>query len=417
MTKPLVVCLAVALAFPASAQTARKDPEQVKADLTRAFAKGDDLGAFDVAGQPEPVVKLLDQAKYVQAGRELGDEQETYVAFIRSVARRLGTRSDLAVELYKNRVRGVRAAAAPRQEIDARAAVALDVRRNQGISAAKRKRVERDLLATSEYLKKGPADDDSEAALTLNIAYPERPNAAAERAAAAQAEAALYDENGARNWSRLPPRVQPYPNASSATPSPGPLQSASAGMMSWASLTSYFDWEKGKEVAAEAYTGTLNYAKKMGAMCYRFFKQALIDAGVIDVPNAQSTGLIGLRPGAARMFSQDVKKNPKILDEMGYRQVDLGKASDDTSKVPDGSLLIYAAGCSFAHDEHGHAEITVGDGTYTELRSKNTRLRELSVAANEVRVCHFTCTTRSMPFLRTYGKQGCLKMYVPVKSS
>jgi hypothetical protein len=39
------------------------------------------------------------------------------------------------------------------------------------------------------------------------------------------------------------------------------------------------------------------------------------------------------------------------------------------------------------------------------------------VNANELRVCHFACTTRSMPFLRTYGKQGCLKMYVPVKSS
>lgn len=416
MTKPLVFSLVVALAFQASAQPSRKDPEQVKADLSRAFAEGDDLSAFDVSGQPEPVVKLFDQAKYVQAGRELGDEKETHIAFIRSVARRLGTRYDLAIELYGERVRGARAAAAPRREIDARAAVALDVRRNQGISAAKRKRVERDLLATSEYLKKAPADDDT-AALTLNIAYPERPDAAAARTVAAQADAAVFDENGVRNWSRLPPRAQPYPNTMSATPSPGPLQSASAGMMSWASLTSYFDWEKGKEVAIEAYTGTLNYLKKMGAMCYRFFKQALIDAGVIDVPNAQSTGLIGLRPGAARMFSQDVKKNPKILDEMGYRQVDLGKVSDEPSTVPDGSLLIYAAGCSFAHDEHGHAEITVGEGTYTSLRSKNSRLRALPVAKNELRVCHFTCTTRLMPFLRTYGKQGCLKMYVPVKSS
>lgn len=237
---------------------------------------------------------------------------------------------------------------------------------------------------------------------------------------AAPADGPTYDSTGQRNWSKMLPQVQPLQLVTHPTPSPetaGPLQSASAGMMSWASLTAYFDWEKGKQVAAEAYTGTLNYAKKMGAYCYRFFKQALIDAGVLDVPNPQSTGLIGLRPGAARMFSQDVKKNPKILDEMGYRQVDLAKASNDPASVPDGSLLIYAAGCSFADESAGHSEITVGPGTYALLRAQNSRLRELPTDPNEVRVCHFSCTKRSMPFLRTYGKQGCLKMYVPVKSS
>ncbi|MEQ1920762.1 MAG: hypothetical protein ABL955_16345, partial [Elusimicrobiota bacterium] len=79
--------------------------------------------------------------------------------------------------------------------------------------------------------------------------------------------------------------------------------------------------------------------------------------------------------------------------------------------------LIYAGGCSFADASAGHAEITVGEETYTTLRSKNPKLRALPVDANALRVCHFSCTTRSMPFLRTYGKQGCLKMYVPVKSS
>lgn len=417
MTKPLVACLAIAIAFQASAQTAaRRSPSEARDQLSRAFAKGTDLSAFDASGQDAALIALLEQAKYVQAGREPGDEKETYVAFIRSVARRLETRSDLATELYGERVRAPRVVAASRPEIDARAAVALDVRRNPGISAAKKKRVARDLQITSDYLKKGLDGDANllqgpkDRALELNVAY-------GGPAGLPPRDAAVYDANGVRNWSSLPPRVQPYPNASSATPSPGPLQSASAGMMSWASLSSYFDWEKGKEVAAEAYTGTLAYVKKMGAMCYRFFKQALIDSGVIDVPNPQSTGLIGLRPGAARMFSQDVKKNPKILDEMGYRQVDLAKASNDPASVPDGSLLIYAGGCSFANAQHGHAEITVGEGSYTSLRAKNPRLRELDVQANELRVCHFSCTTRSMPFLRTYGKQGCLKMYVPVKSS
>src|SRR3990167_6602467 len=100
MTKPLVVCLALVISLQASAQPARRSPAELKAELTRSFAKGADVAALDFAGQAEPLVKLFDQAKYVQAGREPGDEVETHVAFVRSVARRLGTRSDRAVELY-----------------------------------------------------------------------------------------------------------------------------------------------------------------------------------------------------------------------------------------------------------------------------------------------------------------------------
>lgn len=414
MTKPLVAILALVIALKASAQADRRAPQELKAELTRSFAKGTDVSALNFSGQPEPLVTLLEQAKYVQAGREPGDEKETYVTFVRSVARRLGARSDLAVQLYGERVRPARGAPAAQEEIDARAAIAEDVRRNPGISAEKKKRLARDLSATSEYLKAGLNGD---ANLIGTDARPAELNVTV---VGAPSGSARYDSRGERNWSNIPPQVQPLQLVTYPTPSPpggGELKSASAGMMSWASLTAYFDWEKGKEVAMEAYTGTLNYAKKMGAMCYRFFKQALIDAGVIDVPNPSSTALIGLRPGSARMFSQDVKKNPKILDTMGYRQVDLANISDDPATVPDGSLLIYAAGCSFADDTHGHAEITVGEDTYKTLRAKNSRLRALSVDANAVRVCHFSCTTRSLPFMRTYGKQGCLKMYVPVKSS
>ena len=414
MTKPLVVCLALVIALHASAQPARRSPAELKAELTRTFAKGADVAALDFAGQAEPLVKLFDQAKYVQAGREPGDEVETHVAFVRSVARRLGTRSDRAVELYGDRVRGKRAVVAEQRELDARAAIAEDVRRNPGISEAKKKRLARDLSATSEYLKMGLTGDAG------FVGAEERPAELNVIVAGAPSDEPQYDSRGVRNWSKIPPQVQPLQLITYPTPAPetaGPPPSASAGMMSWASLTSYFDWEKGKQVAAEAYTGTLNYVKKMGSMCYRFFKQALIDAGVIDAPNPQSTGLIGLRPGAAKMFSQDVKRNPRILDSMGYRQVDLAKASNDPASVPDGSLLIYAGGCSFADATYGHAEITVGEETYRNLRAANRHLRELPTDPNELRVCHFSCTTRSMPFLRTYGKKGCLKMYVPVKAS
>ena len=73
MTKPLVVCLALVISLQASAQPARRSPAELKAELTRSFAKGADVAALDFAGQAEPLVKLFDQAKYVQAGREPGD--------------------------------------------------------------------------------------------------------------------------------------------------------------------------------------------------------------------------------------------------------------------------------------------------------------------------------------------------------
>ena len=75
MTKPLVACLALVIAFSASAQTTRRSPEEAKADLTRKFAKGTDLAGIDFKGQPEALVLLLDQEKYVQASREPVDEK------------------------------------------------------------------------------------------------------------------------------------------------------------------------------------------------------------------------------------------------------------------------------------------------------------------------------------------------------
>lgn len=404
MALPLAACLAVLLAFPARAQNSL-DAKEFKAKLSRDFSKGVDLAKLDAAGQDDAQAKLLDQAKYVQAGKEPGDEQETYETFIRSVARRLGANADAAVELYKDRVRPARSASASKRDLAARASIAADVKKNPGISAEKKARLAKNLETTSEYLKMGLSGDanfvgaPATKPVELNVTAP---------------PAVTY--NVSPNPADILPRVQPYPYVANVTPAV-PIQSASKGMMSWEAVTGYFDWERGKQVAVDVYNGTLDYVKKMGSLCYRFVKQALIDAGVIDAPNPQSTAVVGLRPTAAKMFNEDVKKNPKILDAMGYRQVDLAKASDDPASVPDGSLLIYAAGCSFADAKWGHSELTVSEGTYTEMRGANPKLKAIATDANEVRVCHFACTKRSMPFLRTYGKKGCLKMYVPVKSS
>jgi hypothetical protein len=211
----------------------------------------------------------------------------------------------------------------------------------------------------------------------------------------------------------------------SPTPPPGGFLPVTSTALSWDALAGWLDFSKGYDVAREALTGTLKWARSMGSMCYQFVKQALIDAGVIDAPNPQSTGAFGLRPNSARMLNEDIRRNPQLLAKMGYRRADLSALSDDASRVPDGSLLGYDAGCSFADATHGHAEIVVSDATYDLLRAENRRLPRLDAAANEVRVCHFSCTTRTTAFMRTYGTDrrtragqtipACLKLYVPVK--
>lgn len=427
MALPLAAGLAVLLAFQASAQPAAKNPKEFKLELTRGFNKGTDLAGLDAAGQDASLVQLYDQAKYVQAGREPGDEKETYVAFVRSVARRLGARSDLAVQLYGDRVRPPRAGAAAQREIDARAAVALDVKRNPGISEAKKARLTQNLKRTSDALQKGMSGDlavgdgPKDRPAELNIIVP-----AALPANAPTRGSPEFLPNGERNWSSLPPRVQPYPNASNPTPSPNPdalssLPSAMTRMVySLAELSSFIDVKRGAEVAYEAVSNVLEEGKMAVHRCYNFVKRALIDAGVIDAPNAQSTAVVGLRPDQASMFNQDVARHPEILDNLGYRRAKMSNLSNDPSEIPSGTIFIYGAQCAFAkYKSAGHAELSVSREEYEKARREKPRFGIQPLDATDVPACHYTCTGRSMAFLRTYGKgdKACLRMYVPVKSS
>lgn len=213
MALPLAAGLVVLLACSARAQT---PPEVFKAALVKDFAKGEDLSKLDAKDQPAPLAQLLDQAKYVQAGRELGDEPETHIAFVRSVARRLGTSRDAAVALYGQRVRQRRAVPAAQQELDVRAAIALDVARNPGISEAKRKRMRADLTATSAALASGMNGDAG-----FIPAAPQAPAVIVAKAVPYEdPDAPVYDENGVRNWSSVLPRVQPTRLVTNPTPSP-----------------------------------------------------------------------------------------------------------------------------------------------------------------------------------------------------
>ncbi|MDD5302864.1 MAG: hypothetical protein PHS14_07100, partial [Elusimicrobia bacterium] len=375
MAQPLAACLAVLLALQASAQTTAKNPRELKAELTRGFAKGIDLSGLDGSGQAEPLVQLLDQAKYVQAGREPGDAKETHIAFVRSVARRLGARLDPAVELYGNRVRPARAAAAAQREIDARAAIAEDVKRNPGISAEKKARLARNLSQTDEYLKMGMNGDANfvggpkAGPAELNVTVVGAP----------ARDSVLYDSHGDRNWSKILPQVQPVSLVTHPTPAPattpGALSSLPSAMTrivySLTELSSFIDVKRGAEVAYEAVRGVLEEGRMAVHRCYAFVKKALIDAGVIDAPNPQSTAVVGLRPDQASMFNQDVQRHPEILNKLGYRRAKMSGLSNDPSEIPSGTIFIYGAQCAFAkYKSAGHAELSVSRAEYEKARAE-----------------------------------------------
>lgn len=364
---------------------------------------------------------------------------------VKSVARRLGlprSRYDELVALYSGaeiaRGHGTAYTASHSpptdEEIAARRGLQEDIRRNRGISEARRKRVQADMRDTSRRLEALLQDeDDSEPAGTYASVSSAR-RAPASESATAVVIAERPPPIETRDYSQVPPQAERPTFVTNPTPPPGEAPPVTASALSWESLAGWLDFSKGYDVAKEAFTGTLNWARSMGSMCYKFVKKALIDAGVIDAPDPSSTAVFGLRPASAKMLNEDIRRNPELLRKMGYRRADLSTLPDDASKIPDGALLGYDAGCSFADPSHGHAEIVVGEATYDAMRTENKRLARINAAPNETRVCHFACTTRTTPFLRTYGtdrtrsyrdKQGktrqrvvpaCLNMYVPVKA-
>ena len=407
----LALLVLISLAFPTRTQAhaaAEKQAMAIKIKIRDAYARGLDLKSLDLPAlrarsdaKASQLLDLYEQAIYVQDGREPNAKRDVYVAFVRSVARRLGTRSDKAVELYGERV-SQRSTAASAQKASIRAALALDIQRNPDIPEATRARIAKNLAEAGSLLDGKTGDATAPSSVAGHVkALP------------------LYVDAGAArsetDLTKIPPRVKSLPLMISPTPAPTNSPPATSYALSWNSLNSYLDWGRGKRVAVEAFNNTLNYVKR--GKCYQVVKQALINAGIWNVPNPQSTAIIGLRPDAAWMFSADVKKDPKILAKMGYREVQLSKIGNDPSVIPDGSMLIYGKGCSFADKYSGHAELIVSERTYAEKRARNRQLQSIPVNPDEIRVCHYTCTKRTLPFLRTWGKKGCLKMYVPVKSA
>jgi hypothetical protein len=224
---------------------------------------------------------------------------------------------------------------------------------------------------------------------------------------------------GAVDPSKVLPQVQPVGLKTEATPIPTTPAPLTSKAFSFAELAPYFDIQRGFKVAAEVLGGVLESAKKQLHKCYRFVKQALIDAGVIDAPNPQSTGKIGLRPGLAQYFNADVVKNPKILEKMGYRRVK-GEEVGLTPQTmpPAGSLMIYGAKCWFAdYEDAGHAELVVTPDDYEKARREKPQFKIPPLGEGDLATCYYDCKPRSMAKIRKYGagENACLRVYVPVR--
>lgn len=195
-------------------------------------------------------------------------------------------------------------------------------------------------------------------------------------------------------------------------PTPAAAPPPTTAALDWSSVSSFFDWDKGQRVAREVVERARGYVEK----CYAYVKQALINADVLDVPDRTQTRLAGFRPGMARMFAEDANKNPKVLAKLGYRRVDARTiAGDDPSIIPDGSILVYAAGCAGFSKTAGHIELTASREMLPHLRKSMRSQVASRLDDDQVLACSDGCSGRTLNYIRTYAKKGCLNMYVPVR--
>ena len=476
-------------------------PERLdRLGIAIAFRQGVELeGRVPIPEEKE----LFEQARYVQQGRESGDQTTTFLIMVRSVARRLGVDYPTAERLYSGRIRARTSTATP-DELAARRGIDNDIRFNRGLSDARRARVRDDLRRTSGALLAGMDGDGELIARPTSPFAPGLPSgASADRASGPVEPAPAGPGVSARNPpplagrptvrtptppaptaaanSAIPPRAQPPADLRRNAPAPPPVRSAPPATnraLSYQSVQGSLDLTKGLRVAQHAFVAAMETSRN--ALCYRLTKDALIRAGVGnwgELPNPQSSGQIGFRPGEAEFFSQDVARNPKLLEDMGYRRVDPASLrGSDAAIVPPGTIINYAAGCAFADDKYGHIELSMTRelwqtkfalrdqaqvrrgrqlapdevpvlGAYAKpLRSRNGRvevsediLAELGRAASGAQP---PVTQRSLSFIRTWGtnappvpirdgqgrvqknadgsnrtrpgRQACLNVYMPV---
>lgn len=94
-------------------------------------------------------------------------------------------------------------------------------------------------------------------------------------------------------------------------------------------------------------------------LCWRFVKRALERAG-INWPHLQYAGPCSFNRFhlSAYGFRCNADANPGKLGEIGLETIDV-----PTTEAPEGAIIAWDRGCAGYHAEHGHIEISQGDGT------------------------------------------------------
>ncbi len=94
-------------------------------------------------------------------------------------------------------------------------------------------------------------------------------------------------------------------------------------------------------------------------LCWRFVKRALERAG-INWAHLQNAGPCSFNRFhlSAFGFRCNADANPGMLAQMGLKKIDV-----PTTQAPAGAIIAWDRGCAGYHSEHGHIEISQGDGT------------------------------------------------------
>lgn len=230
------------------------------------------------------------------------------------------------------------------------------------------------------------------------------------------------------------PKPSPV-NSEAATPglrvTDTPPPPASAKPFSFAALKSYFDTSGISDAAVQSVAKIKNEVAGVGRLltgfagsCYYGAKWLLIKAHVLpsEVATPEEIGEIGIGSGHAYMMNAALKNSPRLQTKLRVRRLDLKTVKDsEASQIPERTMFVFDRGCAGMSDESGHIEIAMSREKLAVLPASvfyRTSYRgpkyKPEMGPNQILACSDGCAVRSMAYLRTYARRGCLNAYVPV---